>query len=394
MISTIAAALLLSQSSALPAEVPFKMAETALIVEAVVNGKKASFMFDTGFSGNVLLNDSVYVGPSKGSMTLRDFVGEFTAKTVPLKSLKLGALTISPVGKEIVQQPLEHLSIGYNTHTDGILGYDAVKDYITEINFEKSKLIFHPNSLDITKRKPDNKRTFLAKLLPIGNGSLEMEVIANKSGKKLILALDTGNSFYATTHKDVLERVGLWQPDRKPQYMRSSWVGSGPVDSWSKYMEDLTIFGVPVKTSVWDIIDVPASSAEGDGTVGFGFLKNFNIIIDYERRRVWLENFTGKVNNDPEGDIGVSAGYDPGSKRVRVYGVTPNSPAEKAGVKRGDVVLSVDGTDVFNSTFREMDFLFQGEKGKKVELAVSRDGNLIRYSIERDYLVNDFKPPK
>ena len=33
---------------------------------------------------------------------------------------------------------------------------------------------------------------------------------------------------------------------------------------------------------------------------------------------------------------------------VKVAGVTPGSPAEKAGVKEGDVLLKVDGKDVAN----------------------------------------------
>ncbi len=36
-------------------------------------------------------------------------------------------------------------------------------------------------------------------------------------------------------------------------------------------MPDLNIYGVPVKPSVWSIIDQAKSDAVGDGTVGFGF---------------------------------------------------------------------------------------------------------------------------
>src|SRR5437773_2611322 len=65
------------------------------------------------------------------------------------------------------------------------------------------------------------------------------------------------------------------------------------------------IFGVPVKGSIWDVIDLPSSSVEDDGTVGYGFLKNFNIVIDFERRYVWLENFTGKVADEPKAEPGI-----------------------------------------------------------------------------------------
>ena len=42
-----------------PVEVPFHVAETAIIVESKINGKPASLMFDTGFSGAVVLDDAI-----------------------------------------------------------------------------------------------------------------------------------------------------------------------------------------------------------------------------------------------------------------------------------------------------------------------------------------------
>ena len=82
------------------------------------------------------------------------------------------------------------------------------------------------------------------------------------------MSLDTGNSFYATTHKDVLQRVGLWGEDQEAKYEKESFVASGAVKSWSALMTNLTIFGVPVKESVWDVIDRPAGTAESGSTVG------------------------------------------------------------------------------------------------------------------------------
>src|SRR5687768_7591801 len=98
-------------------EIPFRIGEDAIIVDAIVNGRKASFMFDSGFSGAIVMNDTIDIGKATGVMNLRDFVGTFQAKTVKLKTLKLGEVTIDATGMEAVQQPMAHLSQGYNTHT-------------------------------------------------------------------------------------------------------------------------------------------------------------------------------------------------------------------------------------------------------------------------------------
>ena len=370
-------------------ECPFKMTENAMIVDSVVNGRKVSLMFDTGFAGWTVVADSINLGKPDGKITLQDFVGTFEADTIKIKSMKLGDLSI-PVddSSTSVLRPNEGYSEAYGTHCDGIMGFAVVKNTITEINFEKKKFIFYPKSMDISKRIPDNKKTFLTNLLPTGFGALEMRV-KTEAGKSMILALDTGNSFYATTHRDVLDRVGIWPIGRKQKYTKVSSVASGPVDSWYIRMPKLSIFGVPVETSVWDIIDLPAGSADSDGTVGFGFLKNFNIIIDYERRRVWLENFTGKVHDEEPAETGISVFWDNVKKSYVVYRVDESSPALAGVVKRGDLLLSVDGDEALNIGFDRMRDKLEGKAGTKVKLAMSRNGQLYRIEVERVSHIND-----
>ncbi len=372
-----------------PIEVPFRIGDHAIIVDAVVNDRPVSLMFDTGFSGYVVVGTHISLGRPTGSITLQDFVGTMQADTVKIRSLKLGgrAIKVEPNAQAVVQGGNDY-SLSYNTHCDGIMGFSVIKDNITEINFQKRMFVIYPAGYDIAKRPVDNKTTFLNKLLPLGNSSMEMLVRA-PGGKAMTLALDTGNAFYATTHKDVLERTGVWTPGRKPKFVKQSFVASGAVDSWSLRLPNTTIFGVPVADSVWDIIDRPSSSAEGDGTVGFGFLKNFNILIDYDKRRIWLQNWTGLTGDEDQADVGIGAFYDDARKRTVVYNVMPESPADKAGIKRGDLLVAVDGKEVGNVGPRRLRTIFQGKKGSAVEVQTSRDGGLKRQTLTREHLVNE-----
>src|SRR5579862_1015399 len=238
-------------------EVPFRIANQAIVVDAEVNGHPVSLMFDSGFGGTVVLNESIDVGEPSGKQTLRDFVGELDVPVVKLKSLKLGSASITPDDPQIVKIP-EDFTAAYGQHVDGILGLEAVKGMVTEINFQKKEFILHPASDDISARQPDGQRTFLTKMLPIGGNAIVLPV-TTAAGDVMTMSLDTGNAFYATTHKDVLERVGIWAQGKQPNFMRKSGVASGPVDSWSMKMPPLSIFGVPCQATVWDIIDLPAS---------------------------------------------------------------------------------------------------------------------------------------
>ncbi|HEY3782505.1 MAG TPA: PDZ domain-containing protein [Fimbriimonadaceae bacterium] len=370
-------------------EVPFKMGENAIIVDATVNNHPLSLLFDSGFAGSVVADDNINLGEPDGTINLRDFVGQFQAKTVKIKSLKLGSVPIQVAEPEAVEQPAAHLTEAYDTHTDGILGFQAIENYVTEINFQTNKFIFHPKSYDITQKTPDNKKTFLVKMLPLGANSVELSVLTDQ-GKKMILALDTGNAFYATTHRDVLERVGLWDASKDPKFLSQSMVASGPVATWEKKLQGLTIFGVPVPTSYWDVIDLPSSDADGDGTVGIQFLRNFNIMVDYDRRRVWLENFSGEVANEPEGSVGIFADPDKARGIVSIEHVAPGSPAEKAGIARGDHLLEIAGTEVSpNWTLRQLATKLKGKPGSDIEVAVSHDGSLARYTLKRMALFNE-----
>lgn len=389
MLTTLLATALLQTPAQLtkPLEAPFRATDEAIIVDVTVNGKNVACMFDTGFSGHFVLSDAIDVGKYTGTMSLRDFVGQFEAHTVDVKSVKLGQLTQASVRGEAVMQPLEHMTRSYGTHTDGIMGFSVIKDYVTEINFQHQKFVFHPNSTDITKRTPDNKRTFLVKMEPRGARSIELATEVN--GKPIHLALDTGNAFYATTHKEVLVRLGLWDVNKKPEYMTQASVASGPVDSFYMLIPKANIYGVPVENSVWSIIDLPSSAADHDGTIGYGFLKNFNVVIDYGRRYVWLENFTGRVAEMPKGEPGMLVYQNNGA--YQVYAVYKGSPAEAAGVKSGDRLLAVDGKSLSSVRPEEVGALIKGAPDSVCKLVLSRGGIIHRLDVTRKLMVN--RPP-
>lgn len=367
-------------------EWPFKIMDTAIVVESEVNGRNVSCMFDTGFSGTYVLNQSVNVGKPTGVMNLQDFVGVFQAPTVKITSLKMGDVKFDTTGMELVQMPDENYSLSYGTHCVGIMGLEVIAHRVTTISFEKSKFIFHPDSYDISKFRGQPGKTVL-KMLPIGNNAIKLQVKA-PNGNKLNLSLDTGNGFYSTTHKDSLERIGLWKTGVKPNFIKQSFVASGAVDSWDIELENMNIYGFDVPYSVWNIIDRPASDAEGDGTVGFGFLKNFNITIDMDRRLVMLENFTNEVNSPKTGDVGFYAFQDPRSKRMVITRVLPGGPADRAGIKAGDFLVGIEGDLIENMDFRTLFAILEGEIGSTLNVSTSRNGVLTRHELKREAMVN------
>ena len=60
-------------------------------------------------------------------------------------------------------------------------------------------------------------------------------------------------------------------------------------------------------------------------------MKNFNITVDYRKRRVWLENITGLVGGEVIGEPGFMAGYDPRKRVEVIFSVSPGGPADRRG---------------------------------------------------------------
>lgn len=73
---------------------------------------------------------------------------------------------------------------------------------------------------------------------------------------------------------------------------------------------------------------------------------------------------------------------------VRVVNVYPEGPADKAGVKAGDIFQEVDGTDVSQFTTSEVVSLVRGPKGTTVNIKMLRssgaDQETVAFSIVRD----------
>jgi len=76
------------------------------------------------------------------------------------------------------------------------------------------------------------------------------------------------------------------------------------------------------------------------------------------------------LDEDGVGKRGDSPGTSRGARVVRVM---PNSPAERAGMKDGDVIVSLDGKSVSSpAALREL--LHDGRAGQAVRIEVIRDG--------------------
>ena len=87
--------------------------------------------------------------------------------------------------------------------------------------------------------------------------------------------------------------------------------------------------------------------------------------------------------------IGVHATYDVDTKGIYLFGITKNSPAEKAGLKTGDVIISADGVESTGNNYYTMLDIIGGEAGTEVSLTVLRGEEKIDFKLIRDVVASE-----
>ena len=89
-----------------------------------------------------------------------------------------------------------------------------------------------------------------------------------------------------------------------------------------------------------------------------------------------------ETTNGEYGGIGVVMGLD-GNGSIRIFNVFEGSAAEKAGIQSGDTILSVDGTSVDELGLTGTAQAVRGENGTEVNLAISRNGESLTFTVNR-----------
>ncbi|MFH1012306.1 MAG: S41 family peptidase [Candidatus Peregrinibacteria bacterium] len=99
-----------------------------------------------------------------------------------------------------------------------------------------------------------------------------------------------------------------------------------------------------------------------------------------------LENasFSDDLDGEIEG-IGAMVGFNE-QKELAIIAPLINSPASKAGIEAGDVILKIDGKAVQELTLNQAVALIKGPKGTTVSLTLRRNGSLKEIKVVRDVI--------
>lgn len=95
-------------------------------------------------------------------------------------------------------------------------------------------------------------------------------------------------------------------------------------------------------------------------------------------------------NQELHGDVGAGIGVEMGERGgyTKVLRTTPNNPAEKAGIKAGDIIYKVNDTVVYEKTPEEIAKLVRGKEGTELKLSVVRAAKELSFTLKREKINN------
>jgi C-terminal processing protease CtpA/Prc len=117
-------------------------------------------------------------------------------------------------------------------------------------------------------------------------------------------------------------------------------------------------------------------------------LSRFNLIIDFTNEKMYVQPnryFKETFTYDRSGIALIAGGVN--LKQFLVQDILENSPAEEAGVKIGDEILSMNWFPVRYFTLGSMNDKLQGRIGKTIRLVVNRNGKKIKISFKLKELI-------
>ncbi len=140
--------------------------------------------------------------------------------------------------------------------------------------------------------------------------------------------------------------------------------------------EFITVYETIV-TKYYDKVDKKAMlDAAEEGMLDFLGDKYTTFLGDEEYQEI-LDELSGTYNG-----IGIEIDGN------KIMNVTVNSPAERAGIQAGDIIMLVNNNDVQNMASEELGNLIKNSSTDTIELQVKRNEDLLYFSLTKENLVN------
>jgi hypothetical protein len=339
------------------------------MIKACVNGYKDSmnFILDTGSGGISLDSMTVKVmniPTTPSERTIKGIGGIRKVHFLYGATLRLPGLEVDNMDFHV--NDYELLSYSYGIHIDGIIGYSLFSRYIVQINYDTQLIYIYSNG-DFIYPKGGH-------LLSPAFTSLPIQTVQLKESRKLLnrFYFDTGAGLNFLLSESYLKDSSvLRKRKKKPVVTQAEGLG-GKMSMRLTTVKEVKLGPYRfrrVPTLLFDDQYNVTSYPYLGGLIGNDLLRRFNTTINYNRHEIHI------IPNSHFKDLfdyvysGLSIYYI--DEKVEVDDVVETSPAEKAGFKKGDIIMSVNND--FSNNIQSYKNIIQSSN-QKIRFLVLRDG--------------------
>lgn len=375
-------------------EFPFERYNNLVIIPITLNGKvTVRFILDSGVQNCILteplvaslLNLSYDRTITFSAPGQQDSILAHVAKNV---NIRLPGIEGQGISMLVLDQDYLNLSNQLGTEVFGIIGYELFSRFVIEINYDKKLVTFYEPDFFNPKKYYDKIPLIVKGTKPYVNAEI---VQRDGSTMNVALMVDSGASHAVLLDKTTNANIHI--PDKNLEANLGKGLG-GNIDGrvgrvntlkLGKYKFDEVIASFPDEGSYGLM---PQEAERRNGTLGGEILSRFNVVFDYFNQTLYLTKSVEhqkKFEYDMSGLEVIAHGTE--LNRIRVTNVRPNSPAEKAGIKEGDIIKTVNGLSITNTSLNFITTLMRLKRGKKVSLRLLRNEEEVKVSFRLERMI-------
>lgn len=350
-------------------EVPFGLADNRILLDVSINGHAPlPFLLDSG-AANLLTPVGAKILGLEGNGNLPAVgVGKDVASSqlVSVKRVRVGPVVMSNQPFVITPLPRFLEDRGGERPIAGLLGAELLRRFPTTFDYQRKVLTFYkPGSTP--PEPPGAQRQRL--LLNGGHSFIELQV----DGATGVFGIDTGDSGSVTLFS-AFYRQHQFPIEQPTQPKLQGGVGGFQAAQLTR-INSLALGGSVVKEPIVTLSTASQglfSNGELAGNLGNEFLRRFVFTLDYEHRIAYFSEAADFAAPDRYNRSGLSLDRNEAGA-VYASQVNQDTPSQNAGIRVGDVVMSIDGEDARSTARSRLSDLLSGDAGRLVSVTVLRD---------------------
>jgi len=402
-------------------DVKFQFINNIIILPVSVNGSTLNFILDSGVNKTIVFNSSKAKHVFSKQVEIKKLQGLGSGEPIEAILSKNNRLS---VGNYVSYNHSIYVTLedefdfsskmGETIH--GVIGFEFFKNALIYIDFIKKKIrIYNPEfKLKKCKKCEDFDLTFYNNK-PFVKASVGLDESSKNIPVNMLI--DSGGS-------DALWLFEYSLPElTPPKDYFDDFLGvglSGTIFGKRSRINSLQLGKFLIKKPTATFLDSIStknarSYVERNGSIGNNILKRFKVWIDYKNKTIRLKkagsfssgfnyNMTGlevvydgkilvkekeqtvissfkgqqQTDGNDRNTINFVTNYTYKFKpNFKINEVVKGSPGDVAGVRPNDVLLKINGKNVYNFTLNQIIAKFQEKNNKKIRLLLSRGGKEI-----------------